>query len=364
MQYLLRFYLSIIVVLSHLWTDLFASGEGSYAVMGFYVISGYVITLAITNHYASLDNGFKRFWANRFLRLYPTYTICALIGLFAIIYFPETAKSVNFRMILPNSLEGITALEKKGISEKFWSLFYVQQITLVGTVSPFIYRSPISFAPTAWSVNMEIYYYLLLSFGITVTLAKSQKFLYISIALISIYFVLLTLQEANFLRINWGSPLLATNFYTLFYRSFLGITIFFAVGGHIFHLKKLKVGKPTRLAITVLVLMLPFLNFDNRFALTISFVFFGLAIAVVIRMWPDDRPNGAMRFFGDLSYPLFLIHWPIAVLTTAITGLEKNSGSFFVLATSASLITAGLIVIFLERPLERLRSKVRQKAID
>ena len=62
-----------------------------------------------------------------------------------------------------------------------------------------------------------------------------------------------------------------------------------------------------------------------------------------------------------MSYPLFLVHWPIAVAVTAITGLEKNSAAFLLVAGTVSVIAAAILVVTLENPIAKLRQRVRAK---
>lgn len=59
MQYYLRFHLSVIVVLNHMWYDKFGT-SGSYAVVGFFVISGYVITKVLNERYFQMERGLKK----------------------------------------------------------------------------------------------------------------------------------------------------------------------------------------------------------------------------------------------------------------------------------------------------------------
>ena len=67
-----RFFLAFLVVISHLWKDMIG-GPAAYAVWGFYVLSGYLMTLVLNEKYGPSINGLKRYAYNRFLRIYPLY---------------------------------------------------------------------------------------------------------------------------------------------------------------------------------------------------------------------------------------------------------------------------------------------------
>ena len=72
----LRFLLAYLVILSHLVGSDYVVHFGFYAVRGFFVISGLLMTAALNEAY-----GFDglRFWVNRALRLLPPYyLVCAL----------------------------------------------------------------------------------------------------------------------------------------------------------------------------------------------------------------------------------------------------------------------------------------------
>src|SRR5437588_13032370 len=85
---ILRFLLAYLVVLSHLVGSDYLAHFGFYAVRGFFVVSGFVITAALNEVY-----GFHagRFWANRLLRLLPTYYLVCLLTLTLLAFVPAGA---------------------------------------------------------------------------------------------------------------------------------------------------------------------------------------------------------------------------------------------------------------------------------
>ena len=73
----LRFVLALLVVVSHSWDLTFAEnnllvdiGIGNVAVMGFFVLSGFIITEALATFYAGRPVAFL---ANRLTRIAPPY---------------------------------------------------------------------------------------------------------------------------------------------------------------------------------------------------------------------------------------------------------------------------------------------------
>ena len=84
---LFRYLLAMMVVLSHLWPWT-AWWQGTYAVFGFYVISGYLMTLIVNVTYAKSGTGFLGFWLNRVLRIYPPYYFALLVSFLVIFLLP------------------------------------------------------------------------------------------------------------------------------------------------------------------------------------------------------------------------------------------------------------------------------------
>jgi peptidoglycan/LPS O-acetylase OafA/YrhL len=76
-----RFLLASCVVIGHLSGNQYASHTGMFAVFGFYVLSGYLITRVLHKTY---DFDPVTFWSNRLLRLFPPYALFLATGLLLI----------------------------------------------------------------------------------------------------------------------------------------------------------------------------------------------------------------------------------------------------------------------------------------
>ena len=53
-----RFFLALLVAISHLWADM-VHGPAAYAVWGFFVLSGYLMTLVLTQKYGTDAGGLR-----------------------------------------------------------------------------------------------------------------------------------------------------------------------------------------------------------------------------------------------------------------------------------------------------------------
>jgi peptidoglycan/LPS O-acetylase OafA/YrhL len=135
----LRFFLAGLVVLTHLTGSAFVYHFGFYAVRGFFVLSGFMMTAALNEVYRF--NG-ERFWTNRLLRLLPPfYLVCAATYVF-IALAPEQAADYL----------------------KTWQLDHRQGDVLMNLlVLPLQFREPqFRFTPAYWSIAVELDMYVLL----------------------------------------------------------------------------------------------------------------------------------------------------------------------------------------------------------
>ena len=73
-----RTLLALVVVAGHLGP---VDSVGPYAVFGFYVLSGYLMTAIMRDRYGYTASGIGRYTANRLLRIYPVYLVALLLSL-------------------------------------------------------------------------------------------------------------------------------------------------------------------------------------------------------------------------------------------------------------------------------------------
>ena len=76
-----RTLLAMMVVVFHLG-GVYALGY--YAVFGFYILSGYLMTFIMQNNYGYSLRGRASYALNRFLRIYPVYWVSAVVSLLLI----------------------------------------------------------------------------------------------------------------------------------------------------------------------------------------------------------------------------------------------------------------------------------------
>lgn len=344
--------------MSHLWADKFGS-SGSYAVCGFFVISGYVITMVLHERYFQLQDGLSKFWINRFLRLYPTFIIAGAFGYFVSYIAPNESNALAVGLARPEHEFGQALIANAGFNPAYWPLFYIPNITMLGIQAPLFWITPITFAPTASSTSIELYYYILLSLGVAQSATSSKRFLLVAIGLLATLPVLYLMQAVGILKYGTVAPGISVNAFSLFYKTFLGWSFFFAIGSFCYFIPKLQLSRPIQLTILTACLVFPFVYTNNVYVMIALRVIYGLIVGLTLVSFSDDRGPWFVRLMGDVSYPLFLIHWQVAALVAWLTGLSKNDGQMLLLALSLSIAISVAIVLGVERPIEALRRRFR-----
>ncbi len=332
---LLRFFLAFNVVIFHLWNSV-APGSGPVAVLGFFFISGYLITQIVREVY-SMPRRAADFILNRALRIYPQYLIALCLGLLAINFFPAVASHINSYMRWPQT------------SAEWWP-----QLAIFGQG-----ESAVRILPATWTLNTELYFYALIG----LVTAQSKK---ASIALCLVSLPVGALCAAKLLPFDfYGSPI-GNGFVFLlgsvayFYRHAVPIRApVFALAcaaylGHIYAIPSLEKS-----------------DLDSA-NLAGSLMPFWILLLYLIQhpVSVSNRPFVARISYllGKIAYPLFLLHWTVCVVMSVwwFHGLSSvdmhspwESGRYFAVMLVASIGCSVLFYSLIDRPLEHVRQQFR-----
>jgi peptidoglycan/LPS O-acetylase OafA/YrhL len=328
-----RFLLAWCVVIEHLSGNVHFSYTGMFAVFGFYVLSGYLITRALNEVY---DFAFFPFWSNRFLRIYPPYFLLLAFALAFVVGTPSAAEffpAVWSERPTPLDWLGIVAVFPMGVAPMGWTF------------------RPI---PSIWSVGVELLNYALLYAAVA---RRRNAALVVAIAGVGYHVVSMWRGD------DWGAR------YFPFYAAMLP----FAVGALIyFWTRQSRVSLSTT---AVLILCAPVLAnmvitcFLGAIQSTIVFAilfysnlgFQGLAV-MAMALHKSRRPF-IDKFFGDLSYPIFLCHWLVGYLLTIVFFPGQSRGIGQMLLTLVCATAVAYIVCKLQDQLvEPVRAQLRSRA--
>ena len=138
------------VIASHTlgYYELFSLEFGTIAVSTFFFISGYLMPLTYEKNYAHFDwkIGMKKFFINRFIRIFPIYWVTILIPI---------AMAV-FHTLIHGKWEGINPSPTL--------LGWLQNILLIGLNQSIFWGGYDRINNPAWTLDVELQYYLLVPF--------------------------------------------------------------------------------------------------------------------------------------------------------------------------------------------------------
>lgn len=330
-----RTLLALMVVVQHLAG---AHVLGAYAVFGFYCISGYLMTTVINESYGHSMKGVGRYFLNRFLRIYPLYWLSALLSIVLILVF----SAVETRAFHPD--------------------IYLPQNVLDSLRNLFIFfpqlESP-RLTPPAWALTVELFFYLLIGFGIS----KNRT--------ITVLWFLLSMGYHLFAAIsNYG--------WNDIYFTVWAASLPFSTGAMIYHFRALMarvmdvVPKSAYMAV-FLFIALPinwwlasFGGYVRDVGFYINYLICAFTIAYLVSgslplaqfRWIDKR-------IGDFSYPIYLFHYQIGFLMMigmGYLGFAVPRGSIMLALISIPVIVliAWLIVKWVESPIMQIREQIKK----
>ncbi len=319
-----RLLLALLVALSHANVRInvlnSSLNPGVIAVIGFYLISGYVMTGLIQRHYGSWRE-IGHFYADRAMRLLPQYYLLLAITL---VWFFVAKQQTDFLQHPPQ------------ISD------WVANLTVV-PLNYFMFNQTGQFTaiPPAWSLGAEIQFYLLMP----ILLLMRLRWLAMLIA--SVVFGLAA----------WGY--LNTDYFG--YRLLPGVLLFFLLGSYAFEVKdafaercKFLFAVLAVVFITAVVLQhfnhldLPY-NKETLLGLSIGLPLLVFLGAMNQRHW-DNR-------LGDLSYGVFLNHFLIQWGVLGVPSTAPKLAVYIALSIGISYLTQRLV----EQPVLKWRKNLRIK---
>lgn len=296
---LFRLILAMFVVIEHAWAPLELGGA---AVMLFFVLSGYWITSVIQRRYSVIDGGHAIFLLARLWRLYPAF----LIAVFVSAYFhPEGLAGLSLANLSLMSQEGHAKYMQVA-----WTLVVEVQFYIIAPLLALVIRNDKArFYVLCLSGAAMIYFYNTSLFGrslpffvcgavaATVQWRPSGKLVLACLALAVGFFAIAEAASGIFMR-QIGEPFDATNMWIA-----------------------------------------------NQ---TLA------ALLAPLAIWTATNRSGPVdKFLGDISYSLYLAHWPIVTNVGAVLfwlpGFEM-----FTKKILFSLV-AGLALYAAELPFEKAR---------
>ncbi|WP_375201102.1 acyltransferase family protein [Hyphococcus sp.] len=342
-----RFLLAALVVVHHVGG---APYVGQHAVLFFYVLSGYLMTLVMHERYGYSGKGLRDFWENRALRLYPAYLAVLLFSCLVLaILGKDVSRAFRGGLYLPSTF----AEWIQNVSMLFFSLTPNEVVPRV--------------SPAAWALTVELVFYFLISLGISKTLKRTLIWLALS-AVYSVWAALILDFKWSYFSIFSGSLPFSIGALIYFQRERMA-KIFAGKSLAAYWLLLLSSGG-LMLAI-VIIRYLAMFKLESAFVQNIMMPLTAapaaLAVATLISGGGRIFPKKLDTLLGDLSYPVYISHWIFALIAGALLGLKAPSfgidgAMLMAVSFPMTLIASYLVVRFIDKPINRTRERIRKRS--
>ena len=310
---------------------------GGYAVFGFYILSGYLMTLIMQQNYGYTRKGVSRYTLNRFLRIYPIYWVSCVVSLLLLYLFGEDfVKGFHPSIYYPNDPASI-----------------LRNIFLF-----FPSMDEPRLTPASWALTVEIFFYIAIGLG----LSKSKR-----ITLVWFFLSVCYAIGVNALGLDWSYK----------YYVVPAASLPFSTGALIFHHRNQLVGMvesrfasgyiPAMLFSLVMMNWLVGFLLDSLrgFSFYINYVLCVAALITLINKRSLPFVSRKLdKILGDFSYPIYLIHHQVGLVVMVLmhwVGFEFQPPEPILALVSLLFIfpAAWLMARYIEIPIELLRSRVK-----
>ncbi len=305
--------------------------DGRQAVALFFIISGFYMALVVNTKY---KNETLKFYLNRFLRLWPAYIVVFIL---AFIFTPTGTNIINALKDCGFATKAYVWLCNVFIlgTDSFWllSLDNCHLIYHPWFINPDSNGASLLMNQPAFSISMEMIFYLMAPF-----ILRSVKRTWIYFFLGVIYFFIIELT--NNVNMIYQYHLLPASF------------IYFALGALAWHYSQIKTFELTNKKLILI--------FAGCFSLMFVYTLFSMIIILgftilIPRLFELTKNNKADRFIGELSYPLYLVHFPVLIF---LWGHGVAANKIGIVCFGITLVISVLIHLAIERPIDKWRQKM------
>ena len=299
------------------------------AVDFFFCLSGFVIAYAYDQRIAKI--GIAQFFKLRLIRLHPLVIIGSIIGLLVFIFDPFTNLYQTYAdKTLLLFLSSCLMIPYPAIRERFFCLFHLN--------------------PPTWSLFWE---YVANIFYALVLVRLGNKVLWF-LTIIAAFILLYESKQSHYLGVGWGGDNAAGGAIRVFYSFLAGILTYRSTW-----IIRSKLGFIPIGILLLLAFMIPFSKTYNWLIDPLVVVFY---FPVLVMLGAGIQANTTGRkicqFSGDISYPIYMIHYPFIWLFMSYVEKHKPSLAIMslitVVGTISLILLAYLILKYVDDPLRKL----------
>lgn len=320
-----RYGLALLVVQEHLWGEI--PWAGHYAVFGFFLLSGYLMTRVLDRTYGWTRGGVGRYLLNRATRVYPMYWVV-------------TALSAGLVLVLPDPMNGAFRLPATTTE-------WISNVAIFG-----LDRTMPRLVPPAWSLHVELTFYVLLALVLARTSLAAALWCAMSIAL------------TVFLLVD-GAPW-QDRYYTL-----MAASLPFSLGAVIWHfaawMPTIRVPAMSAIVSAYALNLIGAGHWGDPMG---GGLYIALALSAALVVGLSQRRGDRMppvmatldARLGELSFPIFLVHIPVgeALGWLFLQGEDFGRGfQLLMLSLVPVHLSAHALVVLVDRTIEPLRTRIR-----
>jgi peptidoglycan/LPS O-acetylase OafA/YrhL len=319
---------------------------GAYAVQIFYIISGFLMAMILNRKYANTPRGNWIFYTNRIVKIFvPYFAVLAVTVAVCLLWKAATGNALSLENWFTQA--GVMTLWT-------WVFATVTNFFIIGQEWGFLltYRdgslvyslqalsessvgSLFTVIAPAWTISIELLFYIVAPFVVR------RHILLIAALAYASYF-------CRFEAYHHGYYSEATN-----YRFFPFELSLFLYGSLCYRVGQLLPRVNTKwsdwitAAVALAVVATPAYFAKHPYQM---YFIVGLLLP---SLFDFSRRTGWDQSLGDLSYPLYLCHWPILVFAAAL--LPSGSVIWAALALVISVVTAAIINRLAVKPIDGWR---------
>ena len=357
-----RLLLAISVIISHcgaIWKFKFI--DGRIAVETFFIISGFYMTLILNEKYVGKNSSYSLFIINRFLKLYPVYwAVLILTCILAVVvyyisagqtfpifsfYFAFDLNTIPLIFLIAANLMliGQDAVMFLGVDGETGGLFFTENFWITDPqLNLFL------FVPQAWTLSLEIFFYLLAPF-----LLRKRAIVILVIIFLS---AVLRFYLYNSLRLRydpWTYRFFPTEIF-FFLLGYISYRIYESIRRYRIniYLSTLILG-----FIVLATIFFGYLPSDKSSILPfpgkelVYFMYCMLAIPILFNQFKNSKLD---RRIGELSYPVYISHILVISLFSTLPYPYLGQSWFIVLFT---ILFSFLLQILISDPIEKYRQR-------
>lgn len=334
----LRTFMAISVLVAHAAFPLpwFGGFGAQAAVNAFYVVSGFYMALVLNEKYTRpIDN--VTFWINRYIHLYPKFLVgLGLAIALNVLWFGDPTRGVFQSLSRAGAAYYIFSnVTMIGLD---WTRFVCFPMNGASCVHPDL----VNINVPSWTISTEIAFYIAAPF-----MLRNVRLVAVFLALGVVY--LWAVDQLNYLINFLPNASERPTPHDLRYYAFPASFMFFGLGALAYHWRG---GiKPTLNWYLCCIGMVGVMMQINSYLSWWAAIIIASALPTLFTLTQASRVD---RIIGELSYPIYILHYPIVHFLKLKYGIGQWTTSMALLIT---VVLSVLVYVFIERPVDRFRAR-------